>query len=89
MMSPRLKFRYLRGLTGTGFAPPSTGPCNIQQQRRQQQRHERIDVLDGIPGQPPEHERGVVALLECRVAVRVFVRDDGEQQHRHDEKNIL
>ena len=89
MMSPRLKFRYFRGFTGTGFAPPRIGACAIQSMTRQKHRHERIDVLDRIPGQAAQHEGGVVALLQCGVAVCVFVRDDREQQHRHEQQEIL
>ena len=35
-----------------------------------------------VETQTPEHEGGLVSLLECRVAVCVFVRHDGEHQHR-------
>ena len=56
---------------------------------RQEDRHERVDVLDGIPREPTEHQGGGVALLEGRIAMRVLVRDDREQQHRHEEQQIL
>ena len=56
---------------------------------RKQDRHERIDVLDGIPGESAELIRRWIAVLEGRVAVRVFVRDHGEQEHRRDQYECL
>src|SRR6184192_109063 len=47
MMSPLRNWRYLRGLTGTGFAAPNGGP-DPPQQKRDDQRHQGVDVLERI-----------------------------------------
>ena len=45
--------------------------------------------LIGFQVSRPSIERGVVALLERRVAMRVLVRDDREQQHRREQQEVL
>ena len=50
---------------------------------------ERVDVLDRVPGETTQVARGGVTLLERCVSVRVLVRDDGKQQNRCDEEDVL
>ena len=45
--------------------------------------------LIGFQVSRPSIEGGGVALLERRVAVRVLVRDDREQQHRREQQEVL
>jgi len=44
-------------------------------EQRQQNRHERIDVRNRVPGEPSEGVGGGVSLPERRVTVGVLVRD--------------
>jgi len=52
-------------------------------------RHERIDVLQGIQCQPPEHVGGLIALSVRRLGMGVFVRHDREQEHRGEHEDLL
>jgi hypothetical protein len=46
-------------------------------------------VLRWIPGESAELVRGGVAIFERRVAMRIFVRDHGEEQDRRDQNECL
>jgi hypothetical protein len=56
---------------------------------RHDHRHERIDVLERIPREPSELQRGRVALLERRIPVRVLVRHHREQEHGRKKEEVL
>ena len=49
--------------------------------RRQDDRHHGIDVLQRIQGQAAEHVGRVVTLAVGGFCVGIFVRDDRKQQH--------
>jgi hypothetical protein len=58
------------------------------QDDRKDDRHERIDVFQGIQRQPPEHVGGVVTLPVGRLGVGVFVSHDREQQDRCPDEEL-
>ena len=60
-----------------------------ERDRGHDQRHDGIDMLERIPGEAALHERGVVALLECGVTMRVFMRHHRKEYDRGDEKEQL
>ena len=60
-----------------------------EQQQRQDDRHERIDVLCRIPRQPAELKGGRVAVFEGRIAVGILVRDHRKKQDGRDENETL
>jgi hypothetical protein len=69
---------------------PAEDRCaDERQERRQQHRHERIDVLERIPGEAAKRIGGEIALLHGRVPVGVLVGDHGEQQHGRDEEELV
>jgi hypothetical protein len=59
------------------------------QHDREDDGHERVDVLDRIPREAPERPRRGVALSQGGPSVRVFVRDHGEEQHGRDQDELL
>ena len=57
------------------------------QHGRQQNAHPRIDVFEGIHGQPSERLGRTIPLTKGRVPVGILVRHHGNDQHReHQEK---
>ena len=62
------------------MAQPITGSVKIHRNRRQQQGSERINVLDGIERNPPQHARGGIAAQIGHPGVRRFVDADREQK---------
>lgn len=76
-------------IDGDGFCSSQYRRARYVKQERQNHRHERIYVLCGIPGQPAELIGRHVAILEGRIAVRVFVGDHREQQNGRDQNEIL
>ena len=56
--------------------------------RRHQHRQPGIDVRQRIERQPAQHVRGVVTLPEGRVPVGIFMRHQGEDQHRQGEDEV-
>ena len=46
-------------------------------------------MLERVPCEPAQLERRRVTLFERGVAVRVFVRNHGEQQNGRNEEDIL
>jgi hypothetical protein len=46
-------------------------------------------MLRWIPGESAELVRGGIAISEGRVAVRIFVRNHGEEQDRRDQNECL
>ena len=60
-----------------------------EQEKRQDDRHERIDVLRRVPREPTELVRRHVSIPECHIPVRVLMRDHREQQDGCDENECL
>ena len=86
-MSPRTYFRYFRGFTGTGLAPPKVNrPLDPNQSSAgSSEAHPGIDVGNRVQRDAAEEVGGVVALAERGGGVGVLVRRHGEHEHRKGE----
>jgi hypothetical protein len=74
---------------GNRFGPAEyRRPGDIEQQR-QDDRHERIDMLCRIPGEPSELIRRHISVFEGSISMGVFVRHHGEEQNGCYENEIL
>ena len=58
-------------------------------EQRQEDRHERVDVLDRVPTESARVECRAVALEQGDVAMRDLMRDDREQQDWGVEEDLL
>jgi hypothetical protein len=66
--------------------------CNSrrdEREKRQDDRQKRIDVLGGVPGEPPELIGGGVAVPECRIPVGIFMGDHRKKQDGRDQNECL
>ena len=76
----RFGLRRLRKLTGTGLAQPKTnGEPTQDEDQRQDDAAERVDVRDRVERQPPGAPRRVVAEPARHHAVRDLVQDDRDR----------
>ena len=60
-----------------------------KKQERQDDRHERIDMLCRIPCEPSQLIRRHVAVLEGGVAMSVLMGDHREEENRGDQNELL
>ena len=74
--------------TGTGLAHPKIGAPVMREDRGQDDRTERIDVLEGIESQPPGAFRRVVATPERDDAVAHLVADDRRDEGTEEDQRL-
>ena len=65
------------------------GRVRENEDRRQDDRHERIDMLDGVQREAAEHVRRRVALPIRRFRVGILVRHDRKQQYGNLQEDVL
>jgi hypothetical protein len=68
---------------------PEHRRMRYEKQQRQDDRHERVDVLRRVPRKAAELVRRQVAVFHCRIPVSVLVRHHREEQNGGEENELL
>ena len=84
-----LEIPVISGIHGDGLCTAEYRSVGEEQEERQNDRHERIDMLCRIPGEPAELVSGHVAVLEGCISVGVFMRDHGKQENGGNQNEVL